>query len=59
MGAKRKHRGSPALKMAQPMPDTPENVARMLTTTPPRAESEWEYLKEHRRETTALNSGQP
>ena len=55
MGAKRKRRGSPALKMAQPIPDTPENVARMLTTTPPRAESEWEYLKEHRRETKGVN----
>lgn len=28
------------------IPDTPENVARALVTTPPKGEDEWDYLKE-------------
>ena len=32
----------------EPIPDTPENVARALMAGPPKAEDDWEYLKMHR-----------
>ena len=32
--------------MPDPIPDTPENVALALVNTPPKAEGEWDYLKE-------------
>ena len=42
--AKRK-RGRPVtLTMPEPIPDTPENVARALLSTPRKREDEWEYL---------------
>lgn len=28
-----------------PIPDTPENVARILMATKPKPEAEWQYLK--------------
>ena len=40
-------RGRPIEKpMPEPIPDTPENIARALLTTPPKKEDEWDYLKE-------------
>ncbi len=45
----KKQRGRPpARPMPEPIPDTPENVARALLTTPPKKESEWKYQKEGR-----------
>ena len=39
-------RGRPVEKpMPDPIPDTPENVARALLSTPPKGEDEWDYLK--------------
>ena len=39
-------RGRPVSnKMPEPIPDTPENIARALLTTPPKKENEWDYLK--------------
>ena len=32
--------------MPEPIPDTPENVAKAILSTPPKKEGEWEYLKE-------------
>ena len=32
--------------MPDPIPDTPENVARILMTTPPPNESEWQYIRD-------------
>ncbi len=29
-----------------PIPDSPENVLRALVTAPPRAEDDWDYLKQ-------------
>ena len=29
-----------------PMPDTPQNVARILMNTSPKRECEWQYLKD-------------
>ena len=31
--------------MPDPIPDTPENIARAVLTTPPKARDEWDYLK--------------
>ncbi len=44
---KPKPRGRPVKNiMPEPIPDTPENVALALVTTPPKKEDEWEYLKD-------------
>ena len=40
-------RGRPVEKpLPAPIPDTPENVARALLTTPPKDEGDWDYLKD-------------
>ena len=40
-------RGRPVTNtMPEPIPDTPENIARALLTTPPKGEDEWDYLKD-------------
>ena len=40
-------RGRPVKNtMPEPIPDTPENIARALLTTPPKDEGEWDYLKD-------------
>ena len=45
----KKLRGRPPVKqMPEPIPDTPENIAKALLTTPPKKDSEWEYPKEGR-----------
>ena len=45
----KKPRGRPPIKeMPEPIPDTPENVAKALLTTPPKKEEDWEYMKEGR-----------
>lgn len=50
-----KSRGRPVEKpMPEPIPDTPENVARALLTTPPKNDDEWNYLKD--REIMCLHS---
>lgn len=33
------------LVMPEPIPDTPENVARALMNTPPKRPDEWDYVK--------------
>lgn len=43
---KRRQRGRPVEKpLPEPIPDTPENVARALVSTPPKDEDDWDYLK--------------
>ena len=38
-------RGRPAVKrMPEPIPDTPENIARAIMTGPPK--KEWDYLNQ-------------
>ena len=37
--------GRPPKPMPDPIPDTPENVARALMSSPPREPDEWEYLR--------------
>ena len=40
-------RGRPVEKPTPALiPDTPENVARALLTTPPKDDGDWDYLKE-------------
>ena len=34
-----------ARPMPEQIPDTPENVARVLMTTPPKRREDWDYLK--------------
>ena len=42
-----KPRGRPVKNtMPEPIPDTPENIARALLTTPPKKEGDWDYLKD-------------
>ena len=36
--------GRPPRPMPEAIPDTPEHVAQAILTTPPKHESEWEYL---------------
>ena len=39
-------RGRPVEKeMPEPIPDTPENVARALLSTPPKDDGDWDYMK--------------
>ena len=46
MGQKRR-RGRPVEKeMPEPIPDTPENVARALLSTPPKEDGDWDYVKD-------------
>ena len=58
--AKSRSRGRPVEK-PQPPPilDTPENVARALLTTPPKDESDWDYLKPDKREPVAASLWKP
>ena len=53
-------RGRPVEKpMPAPIPDTPENVARALLTTPPKGEGDWDYLKAAKRGAVAASLGNP
>ena len=42
-GNKEKPRGRPPLPMPEPIPDTPENIARAIMRRPPKRD--WDYLK--------------
>ena len=40
-------RGQPRTHLLpEPIPDTPQNVARILMTTQPPKETEWQYLRD-------------
>ena len=53
-------RGRPVEKpLPAPIPDTPENVARALLTTPPKSENDWDYLKERQLSSSALLRREP
>ena len=44
---KKRRRGRPVEKeMPEPIPDTPENVARALLSTPPKEDGDWDYMKD-------------
>ncbi len=46
VAAPRRSVGRPPRPMPEPIPDTLEHVAQALLTTPPKRESEWEYLQQ-------------
>ena len=55
-----KPRGRPIKNtMPEPIPDTPENIARALLTTPPKREDEWDYLKERQLSRSTLFRREP
>ena len=45
----RKKPGPAPRPMPEQIPDTPENVARILMKTPPKKREEWKYLRQKRR----------
>ena len=56
----KRQRGRPVEKpMPEPIPDTPENVARALVSTPPKDDGDWDYLKARKREAVAASLGKP
>lgn len=44
MAKPKKRRGRPPKPMPERIPDTPENLARIIMTTPP--PESWDYLKD-------------
>ena len=45
-GTKRGKRGRPETReWPDPIPDTPENIARVLMNTPPKKPNDWRYPK--------------
>ena len=42
---KKRPRGRPARPMPDPIPDTPENVARIVMQAPPKPKDGWDYVK--------------
>ena len=41
-----KPRGRPVeYEMPEQIPDTPENLAKVILNTPPKKEEDWEYMK--------------
>ena len=45
MNTKQRKRGRPTKRtMREPIPDTPENIARAIVTSPP--EDEWRHLQD-------------
>ena len=42
----KKPRGRPGRPMAEPIPDTPENIMRALVNTPHKKPEEWDFMKE-------------
>ena len=53
----KKPRGRPPLPMPEQIPDTPENVARLLMATKPKKDGEWRYVKEHKEQQTKKDPG--
>lgn len=48
MPRRKKPRGRPPLPMPEPIPDTPENVARAVLNTRPKKMDEWQYIKDYK-----------
>ena len=46
----RRPKGRPPVnEWPEQIPDTPENIARAILTTPPKKNDEWEYMKRHKK----------
>lgn len=41
--------GRPPLELPEPIPDTPENIARVVLNTNPKKRGEWRFEKERRK----------
>lgn len=41
--------GRPPLELPEPIPDTPENIARIVLNTKPKKRSEWRFEKRRAR----------
>ena len=54
----KKPRGRPPLPMPEPIPDTPENIARAILNTPPKDPHEWDHLKKLRTPACTTPPGQ-
>lgn len=39
--------GRPPLEMPEQIPDTPENIARIIMATKPKKRDEWRFIQEH------------
>ncbi len=53
MSAKRLEKGRkagrpPTLTMPEPIPDTPENIAKAVLDTPPKKRHEWKFIQQHK-----------
>lgn len=47
MSDSKRPRGRPVkYPLPDPIPDTPENIARALLTTPPRKRKDWKHIRE-------------
>ena len=40
-------RGRPSRPMPEHIPDTPENIMRILVGTPPRKRTEWDFMRQY------------
>jgi hypothetical protein len=38
----------PTLTMPEPIPDTPENIAKAVLFTPPKKRDEWKFVQGHK-----------
>ena len=45
MEGKKAKRGRPPNPMPEKIPDTPENIANSLMSSPPKSKEDWAYLK--------------
>ena len=45
---KRKRRPKRALTIPEGIPDSPENIIKVLLNSPPKKENEWRYLNDER-----------
>lgn len=43
---KEETRGRPGRPMAEPIPDTPENIMRAILGTPPKKRKEWDFMED-------------
>ena len=42
----KKQVGRPPKPMPEPIPDTPENIARAILNTPPKRRKDWRFISE-------------
>ena len=51
----KRKRGRPVkYEMPEPIPDTPENVAKAILFTPPKKANEWKFMQKYKGDTRDL-----